>query len=398
MVRVLLQSLILLATITWLTACELSEEEKKALADSLLTNPPEFVPPPPPVSNNFCVTETHYQPDAEIVRKIDILFITDTSASLDVERPAIVDGIDAFTKELPSNVDFQVGVMLGHGSKSKWTGKLWQRGSEPLFLSSKAQTIDQIRTHLKYKMQTTATDSYSDGGEEGLYSLSRLFDTDRLTEAKTSGFLRDDAALAVVFIADENDICAIYPAGVTPVKDNDNSEVPAFKRDCGGITAESVLNKIKAVKKDKPLLVSGIVYNEQSKFTPEGENEIGYGYLDIIRLNNGLAIDLAGGRFHQGLSQIGQLASKKLRLITEYTLKNQNVDDTTFRVFVDRQKVDFSYVKELNQVHLTGYAGVEHSEVLINYCILPPNDGDDPNNDGTVESPIWNEFDPANNL
>jgi len=44
--------------------------------------------------------------------------------------------------------------------------------------------------------------------------------------------MRPDAALAIVFVSDENDICYRYPASITPVVDGDKLEAPAFIRDC----------------------------------------------------------------------------------------------------------------------------------------------------------------------
>jgi hypothetical protein len=85
------------------------------------------------------------------------------------------------------------------------------------------------------------------------------------------------------------------------------------------------------------LLVSGIIYFEESKFPANGENEIAYGYTDIIRANNGLMVDLAGGRLYEGLAQIGSLVTKKLNLITEYSLDNRGreIDENTIQAEVD---------------------------------------------------------------
>jgi len=354
--------------LVFLNACELTQEELQAIDNSFITHPAPFVPPPEPVSGSLCTTDVHYQPDSTIIRKIDILFVTDTSGSLESERPEIVDGIDSFVAQLPPEIDYQAAVMLAHGSKSSQSGRLYQRDTEPLVLNSKYMSVDEIRNYLKFKMSRVISDGESDGGEEGLFSLSRAFESKHLEDMQDYNFLREDAALAIVFIADENDICARYPDGVTPVYDPDRAEGPAFVRDCEFVTPESVLAQIREHQQDRPLLISGIIYNQQSQFPSGGENEIGYGYLEMINLANGVSIDLAGGHFNEGLAQIGILATKKLNLITEFELSKSNVDSNSIKIFVDRSPVPFNYVQQLNEVHLIGEAGTEHSEVLIAFC------------------------------
>src|SRR5690606_11712196 len=155
-----------------------------------------------------CFLERSVQPEAEITRKIDLLFVTDTSGSLDEERAGIAEGIDGFVAALPAEVDYQVGVVLGHSSKSSWSGRLYRKDSDPLVLSSSELSLSDIRKHLKRKLTRTAGDWYADGGEENFYSLWRALDDDRLQESRAAGFFREDAALAVVFISDENEICS----------------------------------------------------------------------------------------------------------------------------------------------------------------------------------------------
>jgi hypothetical protein len=45
------------------------------------------------------------------------------------------------------------------------------------------------------------SDPASDGGEMGMFSLHRML-TDRLTAPENAGFVRSDAALAVIFLSD----------------------------------------------------------------------------------------------------------------------------------------------------------------------------------------------------
>jgi hypothetical protein len=362
-----------------LSGCELTDEEKTALDDVLGNN--SELPKEDSINeiNKLCSEDIYYQPKAELTKKVDVLFVTDTSSSLDAERPDVAQEIRSFVNELPMDVDYQMAVMLAHGSKSTYSGKLYKASNEPLVLKSKQLTVDKIQSHLVNKLRNVKGDGGSDGGEEGLYSLQKSLKEDDLNNIRKQGFFRDDAALAIVFIADENDICARYPEGVKPVHDSNNSEGPAYARDCADVTHESVYKALKRAQGDRPLLISGIIYNEQSIIPRGGENEIGYGYSDLIRISNGVSIDLSGRRFHEGLSTIGSLVSKKLSLRTEFGLKRANIDRKSIVVKIDSVHATYNYIKESNEVHLTAYAGQELSEVNIFYCEMEPcGDPDDP--------------------
>ncbi len=396
-----LSSLILVAA--WLTSCKTSETEKKAL-DQVFDPPPEVVVVDESDEDNVCVDsveeseptngsvdggsscyqQTFYQPQAEeTTKKVDVLFVTDTSGSLREERPSIAREIGAFVDELPQDVDYQMAVMLAHGSRGSGSGKLWKYKNDRHVLASSEMSFDEIRDQLVYKLTNVRTDSHSDGGEEGLYSLNRALDHGMLTAARAHGFFRPDAALAVIFIADENDICARYPDGVTPEPDPQGKEGPAFERDCGNILAESLYGRLKELQGDRPLMIAGILYNENSVIPQGGENEIGYGYLDLIRLAQGISIDLSGQRFHEGLEAIGALVNKKLTLRSRFPIEYSNIDSINMSVKVDGVEVPFEYLAETNEVHLTDDLGKEGSEILITYCVKveqildPPVSSDD---------------------
>ena len=316
----------------------------------------------------YCYKQDYTQPDTG-VQKLDLLFMTDTSGSLDDERSQIAQGIDSFVAHLPQDGDFRIGVMLGHGSKSNYTGKLYQSTrTEPYVLDSKALPMNTLRTHLKNKLTHVADDSYSDGGEEGVYSLNRALDADRLSLSRTQGFFRTDAALAVVFISDENDICAVYPSGIIPVPDPEGMEASAKIRDCGNITSAGVLNRLKALQGDLPLVVAGIVYTDARTVPHIGENEVGYGYLDLIGLAHGITMDIGMALFTQGLSDLGQFTAQKMKIKTDFILDRSGIEPTTLAAQVDGKTVGFDYCEERNEITLTD-GGQSRSSVEINYCL-----------------------------
>ncbi len=354
-------------------ACILDENAGKDISDAF---DPAPVPDPEPVQDNqLCYSDSFIQPEADISKKIDILFVVDTSGSLSAERAGIADGIDAFVQELPGDVDYNVSVMLAHGSQSAYGGQLYAYSSNPKVLKSSELTQDDIRVKLRENMTKIKGEPATDGGEVGLSSLMSGITTN-LDANKAHGFFRDDAALAVVFVADENDICSLsqYPEGVDPVYDPNLKEWPAHDAECDGINPVSVTEELKALKQDIPVLVSGIIYTNPETIVSGGENEIGYGYLGTIQQANGVAIDLANGDYDLGMRDIGYLAVKKLNLLTEFPLSNSGFDQSTLKVLVDQQSVSYTYQSNVNEIHIDVMdAGGEKSLVYISYC-LPMSD------------------------
>ncbi|OQW52430.1 MAG: hypothetical protein A4S09_08740 [Proteobacteria bacterium SG_bin7] len=320
-----------------------------------------------------CYQDIYNQPDFEITKKIDILFVTDTSSSLDEEKTAIAAGIDSFVAQLPVDVDFQIAVTLAHGSKSAHTGKLYKSTKGDGFvLGNKTLSLATIRQQLSYKLSGQPGDD-TDGGEMGMYSLSQLLKDSNYSLAQSQGFFRPDAATAIVFIADENDICAIYPVGVTPVVDTNNSEPVVKARDCPGLSHGTVYTQLKNRRANLPVLVSGIVYTNPATVPRSGENEVGYGYIDLIKLSGDSAVDLASSDYAKGLSTIGGLVNKKLNLLTSFKLKYDNIDPASIVVKVDGKVVKHTYVMLTNEVQIgSNDAGTAKSVVVLDYCQKAP--------------------------
>lgn len=398
-----LMTLMLLGLQFSITGCLLTNDEKEALYTVVGNSPSNTNTPSPgsplPLESKMCYTQEFRQPDAEIVRKIDILLVTDTSASLNEERGVIASEIGAFVNEIPSSVDYQVAILPAHGSRGSHAGKLYKYRNEPYVLKSREMSVNAISSSLINSLTHMANDYYSDGGEEGLYSLSRSLDNGMKTAMQAHGFMRDDAALAVIFIADENDICYRYPSHIQRVPDPDRLEAPAFNRDCANITPESVYEKLKTHMNGRPLLISGILYTTPGLPTYRGEDEVGYGYLDLIRLNNGLAIDLSGRRYHEGLREVGSLATKRLHLLSEFNLEHtDNIDPESLEVTIDGALVEASITD--GKIKLGGELGTENSVIKALYCERPPSthnptpenppSNPDPNNPNPPTNPPTN--------
>ncbi|MGE4106293.1 MAG: hypothetical protein AB7F66_03700 [Bacteriovoracia bacterium] len=368
-----IQLLLAVASLVATAGCQIGETEQDLILNAFAPNPGPSSTPTPPVPPPLCYSERTVQPSVQVTNKLDLLFAVDTSGSLAEERAAIANGIDAFVAQLPANVNLRVGVMLGH-AQSQWSGALYKKGSEPHVLSSETMTLAQIRTQLGNKLSNPAQETITDFGEATLYSLHRaVSEPAKLAAIQSQGFFRNDAALAVIFVSDENDICAIYPAGVTRVPDPDNLELPAFNQFCspGGqaLTPGRLVTELHQLKGFQPLVLSAIVYNNAATMPIYGENEIGYGYIETVQADNGLVIDLGSGNYQNGLAQLGALASIELNLLTDFTLQHSPVNQASLDVQIDGIGTgDYAFNPATNTVHIDQPGGA-NSVVDITYCL-----------------------------
>ncbi len=315
-----------------------------------------------------CFIDEFTEPkNSKYTQSLDILFVVNSSPSMNVERVFVAKGVDSFIQSLPSDMDYRMGVMLAHGSTSRYSGKLWSRALLPTVLDSQKMKLSEIRVQMILKMNLIAFDPDTDGGEAGLYSFSKGLDSASLEQSRAQGFFRKDAALAVIFVSNENDLCASFPKGVTLLPPLSKVELRARQRDCSGITPENVLGKIKAVQGERPFIVGAIVFNNPDTVIRINENRYGYGYMDLVKLSGGVSVDLARWDYASGLREIGELVAEKLELQRDFVLTKQNVDPSSIQVWVDGASSSFSYHAEKNQVHIPN-PGRSGSKIKIYYC------------------------------
>lgn len=323
--------------------------------------------------------EDIYGPNPEaIVRKLDIIIVPDTSGSIIEERGAIADGFDNFINSLPEEVDYRIGVILAHGATSSYSAKLYKKGTEPLVLDSELMTVPEITAALRAKMQNPATDNPTDGGEVGIYSLTHAI-RDNIDDIRSQGMFRTDAALAVIFVADEQDICFEYPEGIVAVPDpngKENSTLANLCKDGSGnylYSPSQIVSELQELQGDNPLVVGGVIYNNPETVISNGENEIGYGYLEAIELAGGISVDMANGNYGQGLANLGKLAQVSIKPESEFSLSTNMVDESSISVLVNGAAAPYSFNSELNLVSLTNERD-PFSTVRVNYCEkdLPP--------------------------
>lgn len=352
---------------------------------------------------------------APITHKLDILFVVDTSNSLDDERAAIANNMHRFTSEVAriservgydKQIDFQMGVLLAHGPRSSLVTAFNERVHGNLFVHpSESNSSQKVLTSSQgiADIQKTLLDRFNGAGniksvrdtsmaqgEAGLLSLQTFVEA-KLSE-KSNEFPRSDAALMIVFIADENDICYDYKfhneefarQGITRVDTpqvhstnktdldgilRDKPEADAFVQDCGsGSKADPavIARRLKQLKNHSdevhdnlPIVATGVLYRtkgeqQQAQAKKEsfwGDNEMGHGYLNLINEMNGVATSLLTDDFGVQLANLGKTTLFRLNYVDQIPI--QKPDGS----WEDMRSVDLSTVKVVVEIRAGDRAG-----------------------------------------
>lgn len=331
--------------------------------------------PPEPVKGQ-CTAPLNVQKDRT---KLDILFVVDASASLlragkgsreDGELVQIAKGMHHFVKNLQPETDYRIGVMVGYGDER--VGKLFSAGSgDPAVIDykslkrdgySRAQAEKELGRVMERKMRGIREETDGAQGEAMMLNLYKsIVDGTNRERIVRQGLFRKDAALAVVFVSDEQDVCFDYSTASEQIRNNralklkrnaqgvmarmiDPNEEGFFNRVCakaaGGkpLTPGHVYDALLSLKQEREkIMVNVIGYIKPIAETldvenkPEDENEQAWGMIDLHTLaGNGQLAEMANvvkhkSQFSTELNQIGQYTDFKMRIDHSYICKS-NVD------------------------------------------------------------------------
>ncbi len=127
--------------------------------------------------------------------KIDILWIIDNSGTMIQEQANLANNFDAFIEVVEnSSVDYQIGVISTDMENIAFAGKL--QGNPRII-----QAGPDARTQFAANVQVGIDGAGKEKGLEAAYMAL----SEPLLSGYNAGFLRHDAALAVIFVSDEDD-------------------------------------------------------------------------------------------------------------------------------------------------------------------------------------------------
>jgi hypothetical protein len=141
----------------------------------------------------------------EIRRAVDVLLVVDNSCSMIDEQIKLGSNFAAFIDEfVNAQVDYQIGVTTTDMVDPEHRGRL--QGDTKLITAEMG--FDEASSLFAENVHVCATGS---GLEKGL-DAARAALTEPVISNENAGFLRPNAALAIVFVSDEDDL-SIAPVG-----------------------------------------------------------------------------------------------------------------------------------------------------------------------------------------
>jgi hypothetical protein len=130
----------------------------------------------------------------------DVLFVVDNSCSMDDEQVNLGRNLGSFlTYAQQEGIDYQIGVVTTDVDSASGAGRLVSRAGTKIItpMTPNASSVFQ---------QNTALGTSGSGQEQGLEAAYLALSDPRINDpAINGGFLRTDAALAVILVSDEED-------------------------------------------------------------------------------------------------------------------------------------------------------------------------------------------------
>lgn len=324
------------------------------------------------------------------VSKLDLLFVMDTSASMNDKKEAISNGLVQFVSRLPADSDINLGLLLAHG-ESEWAGKLYRKGAEPAVLRSVELSPVELSEQFFYKLTETPFEAGS-SGEFSLGALKLLLsDREHKEAAIAQGFLREDAALVVVFVSDENDICTFADELLYQLcfSCSANSEWQWGQLGGGGfcydsqdkafVQYENYFDEMKNSTPNLSLSMAGIIYTGINPVPIISQTSIGYGIREIVEASGGFLIDLGNprgepvsppnsNRISNAMGDFGDYARQIVESAgqTFQLPESQNILAPSISIMVNNQDIGFTYDAIKKQVTLSRPA-LGGAQIIIEY-------------------------------
>ncbi|MGK5083931.1 hypothetical protein WDW37_11575 [Bdellovibrionota bacterium FG-1] len=325
-------------------------------------------------------------------RVVDVLFVVDTSDSMlmpDKNKKMAV-AMGQFLGQIPEGTDYRISVMLAHGGASRYSGALFSAKGTPVILNPTQYPPVNTQSMLVNTLEHLKRDVDEANGEAMLYSLMRSLDSKHLTTIKEQGFYRPEAALSVLLVSDENDIC--FPPQLNGffkfpdyIASHGSIEEAAYAKYCNaaGQTPSNfpamVYKKLVELKGDKPVHLGAITHVDPKNvpaLTFWGEEAIGHGLIEFAKLSpGGVLIDLPTyNSYAAALAPLGGIITNEVDLRTQFVLDgNTSFVPGSLTVLVDDQVVNGSFDPTSQSVSIAATdAGKGQSSIKVHACLATP--------------------------
>jgi len=227
-----------------------------------------------------------------IMSGIDILWVIDTSGSMNVHQTRLLNGIDAMMNALPIT-DWRLAIIPADANKALLEYQF------PLLPGH-----GFIEAEIMYNNMLTGP------YEEGFDAAYEYIENN--TDVATSGWMRDSAALLVVFVSDEE-------------------EQGTFS------SANDFVNWYTGIR-DFVFLASIVNLDPATSLCSSSAHNTGDRYIDATNALSGTVVDICSDDWTAGVAE----AAVEMEPVTEIILTHLPIEET-IRVFVDGLLYDSSY-------------------------------------------------------
>ncbi len=320
----------------------------------------------------------------------DILFVLDPSGSMSNFMQVFTNNgaIKWFIDSLHREADFNIATILAIVD-DELSGRIFPTENAPKVLKSRIHSRTQIRDGLQKKFkkrkisnQRDWTDRHRNQREE--MNLKALMEsvTTRLTENQRLDFFRPDASLIVIFITNEEDVCARYPSyartlSYKPPKNNDEHkwEQEGAEMFCSGITHQTVLATLKNLK-GPALSIHGIFDSKiHSGHPSEPDKDYAYGIQELVRAVNGVAMPFNHNYRSSFQTIFNQVNTKLFKPTLGITLRYRPVESKTKVLLTNPgsspREIPFVYNSSANTIRIdASNAGTQNSVITVEYYTI----------------------------
>jgi hypothetical protein len=321
--------------------------------------------------------------------KLDVLFVVDGSGSMNAKLQVLGGQLAGLPAEWTSKggaVDLRVASLVAD-VRAATSGKFISNAACANGASVLSGAISDIETGLKCLIDRFPRqhDESDEELENGLVATLSAVSSTQLTDNRAAGFFRQDAGLAVIYAADENDNCYI-PAGQNDDFDGTITEAAfnaKYADRCQAAIPTATYAKLRELQGSRPLTVAGILdpssrggyYNVAADNIQlkVGGMAIPQGIVNLNGLTGGPVADISTdpNKAYDALYQIGAAALRNAQLQTVFPIPSgaTRVDSV---VITDtgngRRKVDFQTSGA--DIYLTGGdRGSPGAAVEITSCV-----------------------------
>ncbi len=261
---------------------------------------------------------------------VDILWVLDTSGSMEVYQQQLANQVDDLFDALDSTrLNYHMGVTNLDCSGSGLRGRFISRTGEPSVLTA---GTPGLRSLVKARMTSSLSSSPI---ERGLQAMKMA-----LTEPNSldfnKGFLRPSSLLVVIFVSDEDDQSS--PEDYAKFLDTLRPPTPAG---------------------DRSWIVSFMGVTPQDRTCGQGlptTPAAGTKYIELANQSGGVVESICSGELSRG---VRNLRKRVMEIVSEYPLKRVPRVDS-IRVLVNGQTVPkdpengWQYIRERNVIHFYG--------------------------------------------